>query len=92
MPHTLHTPATARDLDETRRMIWMVLLAPRTERYEVAATALNALAYHQASATRNLSPDQIADRIVAYLEGEDDGSAEKWLKKQVKRVTRELGS
>jgi hypothetical protein len=78
----------ARDLDETRRLAYMALLANRTKRYNLAGTLVNALKHHHAV---DLDADEIADHVVGVLEG-GDADGETWLRGQIDRITQELGS
>ncbi len=69
-----------RDLDETRRLLYMVALARRTPHYELAATLVNAICHHQGAG----NPDDVADRIVRALDG---GGGRKWLRRQIRRCS-----
>lgn len=40
------TPEDARDLDETRRLLYMAMAASVTEHYELVGTLTNALRHH----------------------------------------------
>ena len=79
------------DFDETRRLLYMALLAPRTKRYNLAGTLVNALTHHHA--VDDLDADAIADHVVGVLEQQigtrDDDEA--WLREQISRITTELG-
>ena len=78
------------DFDETRRLLYMARLAPRTKKYNLAGTLTNALVHHHA--VDDLDADQVADHVVAVLEGgdgEEDGRA--FLREQIRRISAELG-
>jgi hypothetical protein len=85
------------DFDETRRLLYMALLATRTKRYNLAGTLVNALKHHHA--VNDLDADEIADHVVAVVEGgeskivsipgEEAGRA--FLREQISRITAELG-
>jgi len=79
-----------RDLDETRRVIYMALLAGATNRYELAATIVNALAHH------GLAVDSEAAKThaLAVVErGRDSGGeSRRWLERQIERINAELSS
>jgi hypothetical protein len=78
------------DFDETRRLLYMAKLASRTKRYNLAGTLTNALVHHHA--VDDLDADQVADHVVAVLEGgegEEAGRAFLW--EQISRITAELG-
>jgi hypothetical protein len=77
-----------QDLDETRRLGYMALMAKGTRTYELAATLANALAHHQ----------QVADirEALGHLltlanggPGTTDAS-EAWLSAQLDRITQTL--
>jgi hypothetical protein len=75
----------SKDLDETRRLLYMALLMPRTERYELAGTLVHALVHHQQVAE---PVEQVIENVLAGIEGEPD--AQLWLRTQIDRVTDEL--
>lgn len=75
-----------RDLDETRRLAYMVLASRLTGKYELVATLTNALAHHQGHG----SPEQVMAHLVAVAEHGDPQSIA-WLKKRISRITAELG-
>lgn len=81
------------DFDETRRLLYMALLAPRTKRYNLAGTLVNALVHHHA--VDDLSAEDVADHVVRYVEGKyGDLSVShdaEWLQVQIDRITAELG-
>lgn len=60
----------ARDFDETRRLLYMALVASRTERYNLVGTLMNALLHHSGSA-EELSADEVANRLVSVVNGGD---------------------
>jgi hypothetical protein len=73
--------ARRRDLDETRRLLYMALCAPRTKRYELAGTLINAIAHHQNAEVRG---NELVDRVVAFVN--DDAPDDDWLRQQIARV------
>lgn len=77
--------AAVRDLDETRRLLYMALVVRRTKKYNLAGTIINAVKHHQRV---EIDTDELIDRVVEYLEGEaeDDG----WVKGQIQRIIDEL--
>jgi len=77
-----------RDLDETRRLAYMVLAARGTGRYELAATVVNALAHHQSA----VDPDTTMRHVTAIMNGRGGETAESetWLREQIARITGEL--
>lgn len=78
------------DFDETRRLLYMALLAPRTKRYNLAGTLVNALAHHHA--VDDLAVGEITDHVVSVVEGTGDEDASRtWLRAQIDRITAELG-
>jgi hypothetical protein len=76
------------DLDETRRVAYMALLALRSRDRELVATIVNALAHHglavdpQVAATHvlNLVSDMPVNR----------GESERWLQERIDQITAEL--
>ena len=76
-----------RDFDETRRLLYMALLANRTERWELAATIVNALVHHHQ--VDDLHWPEAAENVIAAIEGETSGKA--WVHEQIARITDELG-
>jgi hypothetical protein len=74
------------DLDETRRLAYMVLVAGSTERPELVATVANALAHHG----RQVPLQEAAFHLVRVLGGETGAESERWLREQVDRITMEL--
>jgi len=76
-----------RDFDEVRRLLYMALLANRTERYTLAGTLVNALLHHHA--VDDLHWSEAADNVIAAIEGETSGRA--WVLEQISRICDELG-
>ncbi len=77
------------DFDETRRLLYMALLAGRTKHYNLAGTLVNALVHHHAV---DLSAAEVADHVVNVLGPETgDAGSRAWLQEQVDRITAELG-
>lgn len=61
-----------RDLDETRRLLYMALAASRTEKYSLVGTLVNALAHHNLG----IDPDEGMDSLVTLVEdGDSDSTA-----------------
>lgn len=93
--------ADHRDFDETRRLLYMALLVPRTKRYNLAGTLVNALVHHHA--VDNLSADEAADHVVDLLEDDWGGGKAigvtaalrhpdaEWVREQIRRITDALG-
>lgn len=73
-----------RDLDETRRLLYMALVVRKTTKYNLAGTLINAIRHHQGAG----DPD-LEDKIVAYVEGEDVD--ETWVRDQIRRCITALG-
>jgi hypothetical protein len=84
--------AAARDLDETRRLLYMALLVGKTKKYNLAGTIVNAIRHHQHADT-DADPSVLEDRVVAYCNrpvgeaSEDDA----WIRDQVRRCIDALG-
>jgi hypothetical protein len=81
------TDEAARDLDETRRLLYMALLVPRTRHWELAATIVNAVKHHQQV---DIPTSELIDRVTGYIEsnGKKNG---KWVRGQIQRCIDELG-
>jgi hypothetical protein len=79
-----------RDLDETRRLLYMALIVGRTRQTpgaELIGTVVNALAHHQSA----VNADQAAVHVAAVIHGDPEGESERWLQGQINRITAELG-
>ena len=78
-----------RDLDETRRLAYMALASRHTERYELTATVVNALTYHQSV----VDPDTAIRHVATVVDSGpgDPGESEAWLRGHIDRITSELG-
>jgi hypothetical protein len=82
--------ARRRDLDETRRLLYMALVVGRTRQTpgaELIGTVVNALAHHQSA----VNADQAAVHVAAVIHGDPEGASERWLQGQINRITAELG-
>ncbi len=79
-----------RDLDETRRVAYMALLAPRSRAPELVATIVNALAHHGLA----VDPDLAAKHVQNLVSGTpiNRGESQRWLQEQIDHITDELGS
>lgn len=77
----------ATDFDETRRLLYMALLATRTKRYNLAGTLVNALKHHHAV---DLDTAEITEHVVDAVENPDSASRA-WVQEQIDRITAELG-
>jgi hypothetical protein len=78
-----------RDLDETRRVAYMALLCGKTDRYEVAATTINALVHHGAG----VDFSEAFVYVIAAVQGGRSCKAKvgrAWLQEQIGRITGEL--
>jgi hypothetical protein len=77
-----------RDLDETRRVAYMALASLETERYELAATIVNALAHHGSAVDPEIAMRNV---IVIMNRGPGTtGESEEWLRGHIKRIIAEL--
>ena len=84
--------AARKDLDETRRLLYMALVFSRTDGYEVAATLINTLKHHQGVDPAEDAPEghasaELVDRVVNYVNGQ--GGSDEWLIAQIVRVTKQ---
>jgi hypothetical protein len=79
-----------RDLDETRRLVYAVLVARRAGGDPVlVATIVNALAHHGLA----VDPDVAAGHVQNVVSNMpiSRGNSERWLQEQIDRITAELG-
>lgn len=74
------------DLDETRRLAYISLLARSTGHVELAASLVNALVHHQGV---NLD-DALANVPTVLNGGDGDYDAARWMHEQIDRITAEL--
>ena len=89
MANTIST-GDPKDFDETRRLLYMAQVAQVTKRYNLAGTLINALVHHHA--VDGLSADEVGHHVVNVLEGTDpDEISRAWLRKQIDRISAELG-
>lgn len=77
-----------RDLDETRRLLYMALVVSRTKRYNLVGTIANSIRHHQ---RQNVDVDEMLDILVRYVEGTGSAEDETWVREQIKRIIDELG-
>lgn len=78
------TDAGARDLDETRRLLYMALVVNKTKKYNLAGTLINALRHHQ-----GVTDPDLEDKVIAYIEGNSEDDA--WMRDEILRVISLLG-
>jgi hypothetical protein len=79
-----------RDFDETRRLLYMALVATKTKKYNLVGTLVNALVHHHA--VDGLDPDDAAVHIINVVEGQDlDDASSTWIREQIARISAELG-
>lgn len=77
------TDAAARDLDETRRLLYMALFAGQTKHWELAGTIVNTLRHHQ-----GVDDPDLEARVVEYLNREPGDAAtadDIWVRAQIQR-------
>jgi hypothetical protein len=74
------------DLDETRRLAYMALVAGTTAHPELVATVANALAHHGL----HVPFQEAATHLTAVVKGELHGESGRWLQAQIARLTTEL--
>lgn len=81
------TADALRDYDDTRRLLYMTLVAPVTSKHNLAGTLINALKHHHAV---DMDIELIMKRVVDAIEHGDE-QAVAWLWEQVARITETLG-
>jgi hypothetical protein len=80
------TPAPAadtRDLDETRRLAYMLLAGVPDPYCEIAGTLVNALVHHQRAATA----DEAMTQIRKLVDNPQDEGARLWMLGHTERIT-----
>jgi superfamily I DNA/RNA helicase len=75
-----------KDLDETRRLLYMAMLRQRTEKYELAGTLVNALVHHQGI---DLSPGRVISRVLGVIEDADEDDMA-WMQDQIDKISNQL--
>jgi hypothetical protein len=88
------TDAQARDLDETRRLLYMALLCKGTKKYNLAGTIVNAIKHHQGvdidpDASDGVASQALIDKVVEYVNGEAP-EGDTWVLDQVLRCIKTL--
>lgn len=81
---------SAADLDETRRLLYMGLMARDTKKYNLAGTLVNALVHHHAA---GMDAKDAMARVRELLEADGviHAQAGDWARDQIGRITAELG-
>jgi outer membrane murein-binding lipoprotein Lpp len=74
------------DLDETRRLAYMVLLAGDTKDYELVATVGNALAHHGLQTPF----EEATNHLVKLVRGSRVSGNVQWLQAQIDEITAKL--
>jgi hypothetical protein len=74
------------DVDETRRLLYMELVAPKCKRYNLAGTLINTLRHHH-----GIDSPGLEDRIINLVNGdgvsEDAEGEEAWVRKQIAQLS-----
>jgi hypothetical protein len=79
------TDSARTDLDETRRLLYMMLVVNRTKRFNLVGTVANAMLHHQHFT--DLSRDALLDLLVDQAEGSNYAD---WFTQQIDRLTTEI--
>lgn len=69
------TDEERRDLDETRRLLYIALASPSTRRYNLVGTLANALRHHQ-SERLDRSIEETLSALIAVCEGDAEACVE----------------
>jgi hypothetical protein len=75
-----------KDLDETRRVAYMALIAGTTGYYELVATVGNQLAHHGPQ----VPFQEAAAHLAAIASGDTEGESARWLQEQIDNITAKL--
>lgn len=84
-PQNTVNEGAARDLDETRRLLYMALVANRTSKGELVATLTNALAHHNLK----LDADEVMTRLIGAIDDQQE-SDQAWVRQQIDALTDKL--
>lgn len=84
----MSTSDVRRDLDETRRLLYMVKAASLTGRYNLVGTLTNALSHHDGNV--GTDPDEAMANLVDAVAGDPD--ALDWLKARLGDVEESLAA
>lgn len=79
--------ASSRDLDETRRLAYMLLSGASTDDRDLAGTLVNALVHHQQAA----GVDDAIKQVTALLSDPQNAGARSWMMAHVNRISTVLG-
>ncbi len=85
----------ARDLDETRRLLYLALFAGRgAKRYNLAGTIVNAIKHHQGTDLPGESGPVASQALLQKVQDYVEGSApagDTWVEDQILRILEALG-
>ncbi len=92
--------AAAKDIDETRRLLYMALAVGRTKKYNLAGTLINAIRHHQHADTYGDEPRRLEDQVIRYCNRtvddasrmtDEEAAEDAWLRDQIQRCIDALG-
>lgn len=75
---------SARDRDETRRLLYMALFTGKTKKYNLAGTLVNALRHHQ-----GVQAPDLEAQVIDFIEGRSED--ETWMRDQIRQLIADLG-
>lgn len=75
-----------RDLDETRRLLYMALFRPESRWHNLAGTLANALVHHGLKQ----DPDEVMGHIRALCSSAEAEASEEWARHLIDRITLRL--
>jgi hypothetical protein len=78
--------ADRKDADETRRLLYMAIVAPQCKRYNLAGTLINALRHHYSA-----EDPQLEIKVIRLVNGEMVEGDEKWARGFIKALSVRLG-
>lgn len=71
-----------KDLDETRRLLYMALCVRRTSKYELAGTIVNALLHHSDLIydliEGDVDPKDVVDLVISAIQGDQAACGWVW--------------
>ena len=81
-----HVGERRADLDETRRVAYMALIAGTHRHYELVATVGNALAHHGLQ----VPFPEAAAHLATVASGDTEGESARWLQEKIDHITAKL--
>jgi hypothetical protein len=84
------TPEEARDLDETRRLLYCAIASRHTKRYQLAGTLMNALLHHQGH--DGSAAHVLVRNVINLVDPDDTTDADEWADDRIEEITQRLAA